>query len=110
MKYLDNINQELFKIKELIEQKKYKEAVFSCNNIKKELINNFFNNVETKKTEMLSKKGENYKNEVLNIINNTNYILRKYDYDFQDVFEKNDAEKMYFSVIKLIDIYNEQIS
>ena len=110
MSKIENINEELFRTKELINNKKYKEAVFTCDNIKKEIIKLLLNNEEEKSNNLMLKKLlEKYQSEeeLLIIINNTNNILRKYDYDFQDVFDKKDAENMCLNIFKLIEFYNK---
>lgn len=111
MSYLDNINQELYRIKELIKNKKYKQAVFSCSSINDELIDLIINQneIDEDKNSRLIEDESNYKSKVMRIITNNRNILRKYEYYYQDVFDRSDAEKMYFSVLGLIDIYNQQI-
>lgn len=75
------------KIKDLIILGNYTEAIFDCKNINTEL-----------------KKLYNNKPEILRIINETNNILRKYDYDHQNVFDENDAKEMFYDTLNILKI------
>lgn len=108
-----NIDEQINNIKELIMHGNYKKAIFDCNDIKKELIKLSLDYKDAEKRNdisLLNEFKEKYKNknEVMEIFNATNNILRKYDYDFQDVFNLEDAKQMYFNILKLIKICIER--
>ena len=111
---LDNINEELYKIKQYIEKKEYKKAIFESNKIKMAVISEFLKSKDIsliKENQILREFEKQFKEnqEVLNIYYAIDEILRKYDFYYQDVFNKDDAERMYFGIIKLIEIYNSTI-
>ena len=108
-----DINQKLNAIKVLIIQGNYKKAIFYCNNIKKEVIKLCLDNKDEEKRSDISllndfKEKNKNENEIIEILNNITDIIRKYDYDFQDVFDMEDAKCMYFNILKFIKICIER--
>lgn len=101
---IENINQELYKIKDYIKNENFKESVFACDKIKN-TIQQLFSDESIIET---NSQLEKYKKEANVLMENMYRITRKYDYDHQDVFDKNDAEKMYYGIIQLIELYNKQ--
>lgn len=93
------IKEKLEEIDNFVKNKKHTDAVFTSYNVIKDICKIMLQKKEIKllkKQNVVILAKQNYKedNRIIDLLNKVNIIVRKYDYDYMDVFDEKDAKLM----------------